>query len=194
MGGDGGPQSDPPRAERDTLDAMIEAALSQTHATPDRRVIFVDGFNVLHAVLEGQERETAWWRRRQRERLLARTTAWPDAQDEIWVAFDGPRPAWSVWAEPVAKRVTPAANPPSVLPPPGPIVHSLFVEDADDWIVRRARRTSHPERTIVVSRDRRVAGRARSAGCVVWSPGEFLARCPSVEPTASSSSGESAGE
>ena len=51
MGGDGGPQSDPPRAERDTLDAMIEAALSQTHATPDRRVIFVDGFNVLHAVL-----------------------------------------------------------------------------------------------------------------------------------------------
>jgi len=179
MGGDGAPESDTPMAERDTLDAMIEAAVSQAHATPDRRVIFVDGFNVLHAVLEGDERETAWWGRRQRERLLERTTGWPDAQDEIWVAFDGPRPAWSVWAEPVTKPVTK-----HITPPAGPFVHSLFVEDADDWIVRRSRRTPHPERTIVVSRDRRVAGRARSAGCVVWSPGEFLARCPSVDPAA----------
>lgn len=195
------------RAGRREVEAMIDAVLSEQ----ERRVILVDGFNVLHSVLLKQEREAGWWRRLQRERLLQRVSLWPLNADQIWVAFDGAQPAWSVWAEPVAKIVEPRL--PSVISDtPGesgsgtesggtsgnesgnasgsrserplhtaaarPIVHSVYVESADDWIVRRARRAPDPDRTIVVSADRQVTGRARSAGCEVWSPWSFMSRCP----------------
>ena len=199
------------RAGRREVEAMIDAVLSEQ----ERRVILVDGFNVLHSVLLKQEREAGWWRRVQRERLLQRVSLWPLHADQIWVAFDGAQPAWSVWAEPVAKIVEPQmthvapdapgesgsgkeTDNPSDNPsgnPSGnasdsrsgrplhtaaarPIVHSVYVESADDWIVRRARRAPDPERTIVVSADRQVTGRARSAGCEVWSPWSFMSRCP----------------
>jgi len=147
-----------------------------TSASP-RRTILVDGFNVLHAVLLGKERE-GWWRRALRERLLERVRAWDGGPDEIWVAFDGSRPAESVWAEPVASSSALDAG----RDPSGPIVHQVFVESADDWIVRRARRTQRPERLLVVSADRKVAGRARSAGCEVLTPWAFIARCPCGSP------------
>ena len=195
------------RAGRREVEAMIDAVLSEQ----ERRVILVDGFNVLHSVLLKQEREAGWWRRVQRERLLQRVSLWPLHADQIWVAFDGAQPAWSVWAEPVAKIVEPRL-PPVIPDTPGesgsgkesgrtsgnasgnpsgsrsgrplhtaaarPIVHSVYVESADDWIVRRARRAPDPDRTIVVSADRQVTGRARSAGCEVWSPWSFMSRCP----------------
>jgi len=149
----------------------------ETHfATSEKRVILVDGFNVLHAVLLGKERESGWWQREARERLLRRASLWPDPSDELWVAFDGAQPAWSVWSEPVA-RIMPRADSGD----PGPMIHSVYVESADDWIVRRARRTPNPERTVVVSADRKVAGRARSAGCEVWTPWAFVSRCPNPE-------------
>lgn len=199
------------RAGRREVEAMIDAVLSEQ----ERRVILVDGFNVLHSVLLKQEREAGWWRRVQRERLLQRVSLWPLHADQIWVAFDGAQPAWSVWAEPVAKiagpRLTPfipdtpgesgsgkefggtsgnasgkaSGNPsgsrsgrPLHTAAARPIVHSVYVESADDWIVRRARRAPDPDRTIVVSADRQVTGRARSAGCEVWSPWSFMSRCP----------------
>lgn len=140
-----------------------------------RRTILVDGFNVLHAVLLGKER-AGWWRRALRERLLERVRAWDGGADEIWVAFDGSRPAESVWAEPVARSSDPDGD--GDRGRHGPIVHQLFVESADDWIVRRARRAERPERILVVSADRKVAGRARSAGCEVLAPWAFIARCP----------------
>ena len=148
---------------RSPLDPWIEIEL----AASGRRTFLVDGFNVLHTVLLAGARETAWWGRAARERLLERVTGWPEAGDAIWVAFEGEHPAWSVLAiafpGPSAQR--------------GPIVHSLFVDSADDGIVRRARRAEAPERTVVVSADRKVAGRARSAGCLVWSPWDFIAGC-----------------
>jgi hypothetical protein len=139
-------------------------------------LILVDGFNVLHVVLLGKDREGGWWKEASRERLLRRASLWPEAADEVWVAFDGRRPAWSVWSEPVAQVVSGAAR-----GAPGPIVHSLYVESADDWIVRRARRSPRPERTIVVTGDHKVAGRARSARCEVWSPWTFVSQCPETE-------------
>jgi predicted RNA-binding protein with PIN domain len=171
---------------------MIDAAFSRE----ERRVILVDGFNVLHAVLIPKERDSGWWRREVRERLLRRVVAWPDAGDEVWVAFDGSQPSWSVWAEPVATlvsalpsspihgpRESASSSSPAVQFQPEPfaqrpVVHSVFAESADDWIVRRARRANHPERTVVVTSDRQVAGRARSAGCEIWSPRSFISRCP----------------
>ena len=158
---------------------MIDAAFEEASRTaPDeRRTILVDGFNVLHAVLEERERETGWWRRTQRERLLRLAGGWPVATDELWVAFDGARPAWAQWAQPVVKlesRSLLAAGG----RPTGALVHSVYVESADDWIVRRARRASSPDRTFVVTRDKQVEGRAKSAGCHVWSPWAFLSECP----------------
>ena len=158
---------------------MIDAAFDASAQTDpgERRTILVDGFNVLHAVLEEHERETGWWRRTQRERLLRLASSWPTATDELWVAFDGARPAWAQWAEPVvqleSQGALAAGDRPDV-----PRVHSVYVESADDWIVRRARRASAPERTFVVTRDKQVEGRARSAGCHIWSPWAFLSECP----------------
>ncbi|MBW2425929.1 MAG: NYN domain-containing protein, partial [Deltaproteobacteria bacterium] len=83
----------------------------------------------------------------------------------------------SVWAEPVA---TPNRDPRTQT---GPTVHVVFVESADDWIVRRARRAEEPSRYVVVSADRKVAGRSRSAGCEIMTPWAFIARCPSGATT-----------
>jgi hypothetical protein len=159
------PEESPPMNPpgRSPLDPWIEAEL----ATSERRMLLVDGFNVLHTVLLAGERDSIWWGRDAREKLLARVCAWPDARDEIWVAFDGSQPAWSVVAVPAARAAGGQ----------GPMVHSVFVESADDWIVRRARRALPSSRAIVVSADRKVAGRARSAGCEVWSPWAFVAGC-----------------
>ena len=98
--------------------------------------------------------------------------------DELWVAFDGARPAWAQWAEPVV-QIESRSPLKAGRQPTGPLVHSVYVQSADDWIVRRARRAADPERTFVVTRDRQVEGRARSAGCRVWSPWAFLSECPS---------------
>lgn len=151
---------------RSPLDPWIELEL----ATGGRRTLLVDGFNVLHTVLLAGARDVAWWGRKARERLLERVAGWPEAGDAIWVAFDGSQPAWSVLA---LEFKGPSAEGSAR----GPIVHGVFVESADDWIVRRARRAEAPDRTIVVSADRKVAGRARSAGCLVWSPRAFIAAC-----------------
>ena len=157
------------RAGAAEVESMIDAEFSQD----GRRVILVDGFNVLHAVLLGKEREDGWWRREPRERLLRRISTWQNGPDEFWVAFDGSRPAWSVWAEPIAVPLTSHSH--------STTVHNVFVESADDWIVRRARRATHPERTIVVSGDRKVTGRARSAGCEIWTPWALISRCPTLD-------------
>jgi hypothetical protein len=162
------------------LDAMTAAAMVETGG----RIILVDGFNVLHTVLLGRERAAGWWKRESRERLLRRIAGWTEGPDAFWVAFDGTRESWSTWAEPVADTMAAAAA--------GAHVHSVFVESADDWIVRRARRTPWPDRTVVVSADNKVAGRARSAGCEIWTPWGLIARCPAV--VSSSAQREDAGE
>jgi hypothetical protein len=169
------PEESPPMTQpgRSPLDPWIEAEL----AASERRMLLVDGFNVLHTVLLAGERDSIWWGRDAREKLLAKVCAWPDARDEIWVAFDGSQPAWSVLAIPAARAAGGS----------GPMVHSVFVESADDWIVRRARRALPPSRAIVVSADRKVAGRARSAGCEVWTPWAFVAGCVDPETAATRS-------
>lgn len=149
------------------------------------RTILVDGFNVLHAVLLGKDRAEGWWQRQHRERLLEQLCGWHGGPDQIWVAFDGPQPSESVWAEPVA--IVRAPSPPSATEPQrpastafdrvAPTIHAVFVESADDWIVRRARKAADPSRVIVVSADRKVAGRARSAGCEIQTPWTFMSAC-----------------
>jgi hypothetical protein len=138
---------------------------------------------VLHAVFLGKDRSDGWWRREHRERLLERLCEWRGGPDQIWVAFDGTKPAESIWAEPAAipfptptptKGQTAAARVGVVQ---GPTIYTVFVESADDWIVRRARKAEDPTRMIVVSADRKVAGRARSAGCEILTPWTFMGGC-----------------
>jgi predicted RNA-binding protein with PIN domain len=223
-------KKDPARVHAGSEDskASKEATKSRGPIEPDEsieskfatmpRTILVDGFNVLHAVLLGKDRADGWWRRKHRERLLERLCEWRGGPDQIWVAFDGTRPAESVWAEPVATIVPPptfhsssdssadsSADSPADSPadsrtesqaegrmesqsggqaaramlgaPRGPTIHTVFVESADDWIVRRARRAEDPRCVIVVSADRKVAGRARSAGCEILTPWTFMGGC-----------------
>lgn len=178
-------------------DERDDESMGPAQTSVEPRVILVDGFNVLHAVLLGSDRQDGWWKRELRERLLERVTSWRGEADEVWVAFDGSRPAESVWAEPVAISGRTSGRTScgtsgrtsggtSGKPPGqgragesrrGPTVYCLFVESADDWIVRRARRTERPEQTVVVSADRKVAGRARSAGVEVMSPWDFVSQC-----------------
>lgn len=148
------------RSQSGPLATWIEGEL----ALGAPRTILVDGFNVLHATLLAGERDAAWWGRTARERLLDRVGDWPEAEDVVWVAFDGREAAWSTGI----RRA-------------GPRVHSVFVPSADDWIVRCARRAAEPGRTIVVSADGQVAGRARSAGATVLTPWDFVARCRAAD-------------
>lgn len=176
------------RDARGEFAAMIDAVLD-TPKDPERRVILIDGFNVLHATLDATTRASGWWSRSHRERLLRRITLWPGLQDQLWVAFDGAKPAWSVWTEAylgdvgdVGDIAGSASGRAEGVGPPSSCersrVHCVFVESADDWIVRRARRSPSPARTVIVSRDRQVAGRARSAGCEVWTPTALLGLLP----------------
>ena len=169
---------------RSPLDPWIDREMEAGLDASDRRTIFVDGFNVLHTVLLAGERDSIWWGRDAREKLLARICVWPGPRDEIWVAFDGSQPAWSVLAMPAGRAVGDR----------GPMVHSVFVESADDWIVRRARRATPAARALVVSADRKVAGRARSAGSEVWTPWAFIARCSQAGDLGVESGSERRGE
>jgi len=192
------------RERKDSMEPTGSGGRAESGAADDStlatwpRTILVDGFNVLHAVLLGKDRADGWWRRKHRERLLERLCEWRGGPDQIWVAFDGTRPDESIWAEPVAVIVAPPivasltetraegeiarhsaalTTGATIGPKQAPTIHTVFVESADDWIVRRARKARDPSRVIVVSADRKVAGRARSAGCEILTPWTFMGGC-----------------
>lgn len=149
------------RNGKQPLEPWIEDEL----AACSGRSIFVDGFNVLHAAILRGRRGRDWWSAETREPLLERVSGWPEPADAVWVVFDGAESSWAV-------RLGPRSRPRK-----GPPVHVVFARSADDWIVRRARRAPDPARVVVVSADREVTGRARSAGCEVLAPRTFVARC-----------------
>ncbi len=139
-------------------------------------VWLVDGFNVLHAgILRGRDR-AEWWTAPRRRELLARAALFEDRPEdrpehrtdpadpataeapEIWVVFDGSGNHQD-WPEAPAH------------------LHQVFAPSADDWLVARVKAAPDPSRVVVVTRDRKVADRARHRGARVAGPAEFLARC-----------------
>ncbi len=135
----------------------------------DPTLWLVDGFNVLHAgLLRGRDRGR-WWRQEERRRLLELAARFDDPGAELWVVFDGDRPAGG-GAEVDAR------------------VRVVFAPSADDWLLARLRQAPPPGRAVVVTRDKRLADRSRHRGARVVSPREFLARCgergpePAQEP------------
>lgn len=116
----------------------------------------VDGYNVLRTVLRESEVPERWWSSAERDRLVALASSLARAQvDRLWIVFDGSEPS----------RHAPAD------------VELVFAPSADAWIRRRVASAPVPERVRVVSRDRKVADRARHKGARVVDPSEFVARC-----------------
>jgi predicted RNA-binding protein with PIN domain len=143
-----------------------EAAPLPRIATDAATPWLVDGYNVLHVTLLGGEDRRDWWQAPARRRLIERAQALPAQHGRVWLVFDGPDPV----DEPEAGA-------------PGPRI--VFTPSADDWIVARARQLG-PEACVVVTADRRLAGRARHAGATIMSPGDFVAHCraePTDDPT-----------
>jgi len=121
----------------------------------------VDGYNVIQVVLLGGEDRDGWWRAPARQKLIDRARELPPERGRIWLVFDGSDPA-----APVDEAS------------PGP--HLVFAPSADEWIARRVRATA-PHTTVVVTADRRLAGRCRHAGARVVAPSEFIAACRATD-------------
>ena len=128
---------------------------------PDCKVWLIDGYNVLHASLGGQDR-SEWWTARRRDELLARVSRFPGTAT-LWVVFDGSRPA--------------AADPDEA----ASRLRIVFAASADEWIRQTLRAATEPQTFAVVTGDRPVADRARHRGAAVVSPRLFLSHCPPAE-------------
>lgn len=124
---------------------------------PARRWL-VDGFNVLHTgVLHGRQRGT-WWEADARRQLLDRVRDFREDAAELWIVFDGPRPAEGPDDVESGTRV-------------------VFAPSADEWLLQEVRQAETPESLTVVTADRKLADKARHRGARVVSPRTFLARC-----------------
>jgi len=134
-------------------------ALAYPRAAVARTSWLVDGFNVIQVGLLAGGDRTAWWGPARRAELLARAGRLDDPEAEIFVVFDGPRPAEDADQDQRARPV--------------------FAPSADAWVLERLRAAPDPGRVLVVTADRRLAERARRRGAQVVAPGEFLARCGS---------------
>jgi len=136
--------------------ALWMNSTSEREAEPE--VWLIDGFNALHvALLRGRDRQE-WWRGEERERLVAEVGRFDAGAAEVVVVFDGDRPL----PEGTRER-------------PGPRV--VFAPSADDWLLKRVRESSAPERITLVTADRQLADRARHRGARVVAPRVFLDRC-----------------
>jgi hypothetical protein len=120
----------------------------------------VDGFNVLHAGVLGDRERGEWWREPSRARLLELARSFDDPEAEVWIVFDGPRPAPAM--------------------PATPRLRVVFATSADEWLLSRVRNAPDPSRLGVVTGDRRVAIRSRRRGAQVVRPRDFLDRCRGV--------------
>jgi hypothetical protein len=145
-------------AERAALaPAGSSAAVYLRRVAPPSDTWLVDGFNVVQVALLGGRDRSTWWSAAQRAELIARAEEFEEAEAPVFVVFDG---AQSLGEDPAPGRV-----------------RRVFAPSADDWLVDRVRRDAAPERLVVVTADRRLAGRVRHHGARVVSPGEFLGRC-----------------
>jgi predicted RNA-binding protein with PIN domain len=147
--------------------APDERSRDEPRPLPAVHTWLIDGFNVLHAVLLGGESRSGWWKREQRERLLARLERFSGDAEALVVVFDGDR------------------DPPDGENASGGRVRVMFRPSADDWIVTTVRAGEIAGPVGVVTNDRQVAGRCRHAGAAVIGPRDLMAHCPaeSAEPS-----------
>ena len=124
---------------------------------------YFDGYNVLHAVLLGRERDVAWWHRDFQQQVVtwAETLASQSPIDgaPVTVVFDAQRPLAD------SETVTSA------------VLSVVYAPSADEWIVETCRRNVGAR---VVSADRSLTDRAKAAGAEIFKPWAFEARPTSI--------------
>ncbi len=117
---------------------------------------YFDGYNVLHAVLLGRERDVAWWHRDFQRRVVvwAEFVAGcaPVHGSPVTVVFDAERPLGE------SETVSSAH------------IAVVYAPSADDWIVESCRRKPGAN---VVSADRALGDRVRATGGRVYKPWDF---------------------
>ena len=116
----------------------------------------VDGMNVIGSRPDG------WWKDRDGAmgRLVGEIELWSESHDDdVTVVFDrAPRP-------PIVSDLIEVAH-----------ARRKGADAADDEIVRRLGAADDPEAWIVVTSDKRLAGRVKAIGAAVEPAGEFLRR------------------
>lgn len=123
---------------------------------------YFDGYNTLHAVLLGRERDVPWWHRDYQLRVVT----WVESLYEqspidgapVTVVFDAGRPLSD------SETVN------------SPTVSVVYAPSADEWIVATCRRN----RVRVVSADRSLTDRAKALGAQIFKPWAFEAK-PNVD-------------
>lgn len=140
------------------------------HPAPSNCEWLVDAYNVIHVTLLGGTDRSRWWTAPVRAQLIERAGRLPPGFGPVWLVFDGSDPA------PAGDALPGSLN-------------QVFAPSADEWIVRRLKASPEVER-IVVTADRRLAGRCRHHGARILSPGEFVRAC--AEPEAETSDSENA--
>jgi len=141
-----------------------------------RRMLLVDGFNVLHTALLAGERDSIWWGRDAREKLLARSVPGRMLATRSGSPSMAPNRPGRVMAVPAARAAGGT----------GPMVHSVFVGVGG----RLDRPPGAPGDAAVPGdrRERRSQGRGGGrAARAAWSghPGRSVAGCaePDAEPS-----------
>src|SRR5262245_53498575 len=88
----------------------LPPAMEPQQSAPEPRVWLVDGYNVLNVgLLAGRMRE-GWWTGPYRDELLGRAEGFEEDAAEIWVVFDGARPAGGERAGRVRSVFAPSAD------------------------------------------------------------------------------------
>jgi predicted RNA-binding protein with PIN domain len=124
------------------------------------RIWLVDGYNAVCAGLLGGRDRAGWWSPERRDELIARVAGFDGLADpgsEVCIVFDGDSPADD--AE-------------------GRRIRTVFAPSADEWLVRQVRERVARGPVAVVTGDRKLANRVRHRGATVYTPQEFLRRCP----------------
>lgn len=144
---------------------MLVPATRSTFEAPARAGSpwYFDGYNILHAVLLGRERDVAWWHRDFQQRVVSwvETLSCTNQLEgaPVTVVFDAERPLT------VSETVS------------SDLLSVVYAPSADDWIVENCRRALSAR---VVSADRALSDRAKVAGARVFKPWAF--EIPPVAP------------
>jgi len=131
-----------------------------------RPLYFVDGFNVLHAVvLVGRER-ARWWSPENRARLVELVVARVPALEA-----DGPVDVWVIFDRKEEKGPAGVEGEPRAVGASQLQIH--HAPNADDYIVERCAELAGRRDLIVVSADRSLRDRAKRHGARPLSPWAF---------------------
>jgi hypothetical protein len=135
--------------------------------------------------------QRGWWTEPRRRALVELVGRACDSESAVWVVFDGPRDADGETGADESEKDMGTEDRTGSGREANDKPRVIFAVSADDWIVQTVKsrgaidrndapRTAEPNRTIVVTADRPLAGRSRHHGAEITSPADFVSRCLSA--------------